>query len=150
MNDWEKMGELDIVKESTNLLMKVILACAFAIEDPPLVDQIIFGIKSKQPLGSSLSINMGRVVKRELQPHLVVFPELAEFYITSTDREIIFNATQVRNYVIDMIQKRKEELDKGIGLDRYDLMTILLQDEIFKDSPEMIMDETLTFFIAGS
>lgn len=51
---------------------------------------------------------------------------------------------------MDMIQKRKAELDQGIGLDRYDLMTILLQDEVFKNSPEMIMDETLTFFIAGS
>lgn len=38
MKDWEKMGEIDVVKESTNLLMRVILACAFAIEDPPYVD----------------------------------------------------------------------------------------------------------------
>jgi hypothetical protein len=29
-------------------------------------------------------------------------------------------------------------------------MTILLQDEVFANDLEAIMDETLTFFIAGS
>jgi hypothetical protein len=40
-----------------------------------------------------LSTNFGRVVKRELQTHLVLFPELAEYFISPNDREILYNAT---------------------------------------------------------
>jgi len=34
--------------------------------------------------------------------------------------------------------------------ERGDLMMILLQDELFKDDIEMIIDECLTFFLAGT
>lgn len=29
MIDWENLGTIDIVKETSNLLMKIVLACAF-------------------------------------------------------------------------------------------------------------------------
>ena len=51
---------------------------------------------------------------------------------------------------MDMIKKRQIELDQGINKDRFDLMTILLQDEVFQNNYDMIIDETLTFFAAGS
>ena len=66
------------------------------------------------------------MVKRDLQPHLVVFPELCSYYLSIEDREILYNATQVRNYIMDMIKKRQLELDQGINTGGFDLMTILL------------------------
>lgn len=35
-------------------------------------------------------------------------------------------------------------------IDRGDLISILLKDELFKDDFKMIIDESLTFFFAGS
>ena len=70
--------------------------------------------------------------------------------ISPEDREILFNSEQVRSYVAELIKMRKPEIEKGIDIDSADLLTILLQDEVFKDNPEMIIDECLTFFIAGS
>jgi cytochrome P450 len=34
--------------------------------------------------------------------------------------------------------------------DKGDLLSILLVDELFKDNEEMIIDECITFFTAGS
>jgi len=57
----------------------------------------------------------------------------------------------MRGFVKNMIIERKQraaqdpsELEKG------DLMTILISDELFKDDIEMIVDECLTFFLAGT
>lgn len=108
------------------------------------------GNVSAQPMGQSLSANFGRVIERELQAYLVVFPELASYFLTPSDREIIFNSTKVKEYISELIKVRKAEIEKGIGLENGDLLTILLQDEVFKDEPQMIIDETLTFFIGGS
>lgn len=38
MKDWEQKGQIDIIKEATDLLMRVILACAFNINDNPEVE----------------------------------------------------------------------------------------------------------------
>ncbi len=38
MKEWQKLDELDICKNCTDLLMEIILSCAFAIEEVPFVD----------------------------------------------------------------------------------------------------------------
>ena len=38
MKEWQQMEEIDICKRCTDLLMKIILSCAFAIEEVPFVD----------------------------------------------------------------------------------------------------------------
>lgn len=48
-----------------------------------------------------------------------------------------------------MNKKREAEKDKSL-LERGDLMTILLSDDLFKNDIEMIIDECLTFFLAGT
>ena len=127
INKWKAMETLDVVKESTNLLMKVILACAFARgNDDPMVNYYEKGRSSVIPLGPSLSRNIGRAVRRELQTHLVLIPELAPYMLSPSDREILFNSKQVRTYVAELIKTRKLEIEKGINKESADLLTILL------------------------
>jgi len=40
--------------------------------------------------------------------------------------------------------------DKLVQEDRGDLLTILLEDDLFKNDNKMIIDECLTFFFAAS
>jgi len=40
--------------------------------------------------------------------------------------------------------------DPKYSEDRPDLLSILLQDEVYKDNDKMIVDECITFFAAGS
>jgi len=53
----------------------------------------------------------------------------------------------LRKIVLDKQAKLKENTSEG---ERGDLMTILLQDDLFKNDLEMIIDECMTFFIAGT
>lgn len=50
---------------------------------------------------------------------------------------------------MEMVAKRRIEISKQ-NQDSGDLLSILLEDPLFKDDDEMITDEILTFFFAGS
>ncbi len=88
---------------------------------------------------------------RTLNLRFQLFPELVSWYIFPEEKEILRNINALRQNLKDMIEERKRnaksdpsELEKG------DLMTILISDELFKDDIEMIIDECLTFFMAGT
>jgi cytochrome P450 len=53
----------------------------------------------------------------------------------------------IKKIILD--KKKEAEKDKSL-LEKGDLMTILLSDDLFKDDIEMIIDECLTFFLAGT
>eukprot|EP00347_Sterkiella_histriomuscorum_P011732 403371320 len=151
MIEWKGMKEFDIVKETSNMLMKVVLASAFGRQNEnPLIEQLNQGVKSMVPMGQALSQNVGRAIEREFQLHLLVFPELYPYYISREDKELAFNSLQVRNYISNLIQIKKDIYQKTKTYQGDDLLTILLQDEIFQGHDEMILDECVTFFIAGS
>jgi hypothetical protein len=50
---------------------------------------------------------MGQSIKREFQPHLIVFEELLPFYISKYDKELVFNQDQLRNLIRKMIDQRR-------------------------------------------
>jgi hypothetical protein len=50
-----------------------------------------------------------------------------------------------------LIDRRKEAMKKDKSLaEKGDFLTILLCDDLFKDDKKRIIDETLTFFFAGT
>jgi len=76
-----------------------------------------------------------------------MFPFLADWYIFPHERDIQANAFAVRNVVRQVIEtRRKEQTKVGGG----DLLSILLSDPLFSENVEVMIDELLTIFFAGS
>jgi cytochrome P450 len=80
-----------------------------------------------------------------------LFPFLRDVQLTQADKDQYHNVNGLRetmkSIIIDRqnaIKKDPKELEKG------DLITILLSDDLFKNNIEMIIDECITFFLAGS
>ncbi len=89
-------------------------------------------------------------MKRGTQPHLILFPELAPYYISKLDKDIAFNQDQVRNRIRTMIIEKQEAIKKNpTEADKGDLLSIMLKDPLF-ESEEQIVNESLTFFLAGA
>jgi hypothetical protein len=79
-----------------------------------------------------------------------MFPFLANVFLTRKERELKRNCIAVRNLVGDLVDKRKAENEAKCNLKEDDLMSILIKDPIFADDKEVIIDELLTIFFAGS
>lgn len=75
-----------------------------------------------------------------------IIPFLIFAYYTRADRELLRNVRRVREFCRDLIaERRKNPIPNG-----HDLLTILLEDEAFKNNDEVMIDECITFFLAGS
>jgi len=48
------------------------------------------------------------------------------------------------------LERRRAEKNKNDYVDRGDLLATLLEDELFANDNEVIIDQCLTFFVAGS
>ena len=93
-NKWmnAKDGQIDIVKETSNLFIKITLQCLFGTDSEDIkVIQRFNGVESLKPLGETMISQVERNLDRRLQPHLILLPELAPYYLTRFDREIAFN-----------------------------------------------------------
>jgi len=72
-------------------------------------------------------------------------------YISRVDREIKTNCKVLRDKILEFVVQKKEKLKNDpSGYKNGDLLTILISDDLFKDNEEMIIDEVITFFFAGS
>jgi len=71
---------------------------------------------------------------------------LAKFYLTPFERDVKRNCLAVRQLVLEVITRRKA--DNSTQHD--DLLDLLLKDETFSFNDEIIIDELLTIFFAGS
>ncbi|CDW86732.1 cytochrome p450 [Stylonychia lemnae] len=151
IKEWEQQGEIDIVAEAANLMMRNILACVFGRQnDNPIVKYKENGKIRDMKLGESVQLNMGKGIEREFQAHLIIFPELLPLYISKQDKELEFNIDQVIDYSRNLIAAKKQQFAKTGKYEGEDLLTILLQDEIFNQDDRMIIDECLTFLAAGA
>ena len=57
----------------------------------------------------------------------------------------------MRKVIMEMIQERRNDLKNGKLLDqKADLLSIMLNDPLFQNDDEIILNESLTFFLAGS
>ena len=87
------------------------------------------------------------MIERYQAPHVILFPFLADWYILPHERDIQANALAVRNVVRQVIDtRRKQQTEIGRG----DLLSIMLGDPIFSENDEVMIDELLTIFFAGS
>jgi len=68
-----------------------------------------------------------------------LFPDLLPFCITPNDRRIKRNIARMRNYLATIIAERKASLPNIKSNERLDVITILLENEFYKDKPDMII-----------
>jgi len=79
-----------------------------------------------------------------------LFPTSARVYLTQKDREARDNVYEIRKIMNGFLEKRRIAMEKPDYTDKGDLLSILLSDDQFKNDNQMIIDECLTFFFAGS
>ena len=65
------------------------------------------------------------------------------------DRENYKNTRILRNWFKTLILKRKAVSSEEL-MTKGDFLSILLTDELFTNNEDLILDECLTFFFAGS
>ncbi len=78
-----------------------------------------------------------------------MFPSLATYYLTPHERELKMNCLAIRQHVGNIVNQRRSELKKN-KQNREDLLSLLLEDPLFSENNEVIIDELLTIFFAGS
>ena len=145
-------SQVDIMEEIGLMTSRILLMCALGVdcsEDP--VDFWENGIKMEKSVAYSLRVTLANLVSRFGSFHLVFFPFLASYYITSFEKDQARNSKALRDFVEVIINKRREEIKKDPELAKAgNFLTILIADEHFKDRTDRIIDECLTFFLAGS
>lgn len=89
---------------------------------------------------------------RVLSMRFFLFPFLLNYFIFPKEREMLHNINNLRQKIKDIITEKKRRVieDESAELQKGDLMTILISDEVFENDVEMIVDECLTFFMAGT
>ena len=70
--------------------------------------------------------------------------------LTAAEREGKVNAVALRDFIKNMIKKRRDEMKESTFVDKGDFLTVLLIDELFKGQDDYIVDECLTFMVAAT
>ena len=148
----EPRRQIDFIDQTSNMNVRIMLMCAFGEDmSQQQIDYWHNGRLEKRSLSFSLRETFHLLVNRLATPHILFFPFLAKWYLTPAERDMKANAIILREFVSEIADRRRETIKKDPTLaDSGDFLTILLTDELFKDSNQRIIDECLTFFFAGS
>ena len=60
------------------------------------------------------------------------------------------NCDKIRVFIKQMIEMRRKQLQDPTYKNKGDFLTLLINDEVFKDQDSYIVDECLTFMLAGT
>lgn len=75
-----------------------------------------------------------------------LFPMLDHWTFRQVDREAVANATYLRDFIKSMIDQRREAMANSKEVfDKGDFISILLEDELFKNDDNIMVDECFTF-----
>lgn len=87
-----------------------------------------------------------------MMPHRMFFDIFDDIYMGKGEKCLLGNINRFRDMIRELIKERREEIkeDKHFLENHSDFLTILLCDELFAESDEMIVDECVTFMLAGT
>lgn len=71
-----------------------------------------------------------------------------KYKIGAFDKRCVRNVTRFRNFLLSIHDERKAG-EKFFETDHGDMMSMLMKDELYKDKPEMIIDDVMGIFAAG-
>ena len=126
--------------------------CIFGLDIcEDLVDFWEDGVKTKKTMEYSLRTTQQNLIARAGSLHIILFPFLMQYHITSYERDQANNAKALRNVVEKIVNERREAIKKNPALaSQGDFLTMILTEDHFKNRHERTVDECLTFFFAGS
>lgn len=103
------------------------------------------GKRSQVHLSYALRNSFERALLRMSEPHLSMWPQLADTYLTPSERDLEKNFKSIRNFVLSLWRERKAGSHKNS-----DLIDVMLQDPTFRADDDSAVDEILTIIFAGS
>jgi cytochrome P450 len=84
--------QIDIVRESSNLFIKITLTCLFGTSKEDIkITQRTNGVDSMHLMGESMISITENVVTKFFHPLKVMFPEIKNIDLLARDRELSFN-----------------------------------------------------------
>ena len=135
------------------MFTRILLKCAIGEDlDDVMVDYYENGVNNRKDVPYSLRNTFSKMIARTQQLHTIAFPRLAKYHIFQHERDVKANAKALRALFEKMVCTRKaliNEMPDDESLKK-DLLGILLSNPNTCDDNEMIVDECLTFFFAGS
>lgn len=101
-------------------------------------------------MGEYLSMCFVGRIEAAFNPIRQYFDVFDEIVLGKSEREINENCIRLRAFIQAMIEKRRESLKDSSFKNRGDFLTLMVQDEIFKDQDTYILDECITFMLAST
>lgn len=87
-------------------------------------------------------------VARMRQPHMLFFPSMIGNIFTKQDKLYARNVDRLRATIQRIIEERRAGITKSSEM-HADLLSILIESEMYQNNDNMMIDEIFTFFIAG-
>ena len=148
----DKDIEMSISDNVKHLVMECIETCVFGKENANETFEITEnGVSHKITPSMYLRKAFSQCFSRTYARPRLIFPDLLKYYgMTNYDKNLRKNIGSFKGYIRSLIQKRKKEMEKAGWQSKGDFLSILLQDELFKDNEEVMIDECITFMFAAT
>ena len=111
------------------------------------------GVTKMRPLGNVLRDLFLYIAFRGMRKEVAFIPYLVFFYYTKKDRECMQNVKTCREFCRKLVLERKKQMKEPgyVKHSQGDLLSTLIEDEEgFAENNEVLIDECITFFLAGS
>jgi cytochrome P450 len=157
MKKWDELkpeDTINIVPESLNLITNCIQACIFGMTK--LDTTLEFNESNGEVKVLGIGEYLNSLVKQQtmfvMMPHRLFFDVFDDMYMGKGEKTLLKNIIKFREFIRDMIHERRAQMKNNKDfLDTHtDFLTILLMDELFSTSDEFIIDECITFMLAGT
>ena len=106
-----------------------------------------------RPLGNVLRDLFLYIAFRGMRTEIAFVPYLVFFYYTKKDRDCLKNVRTCRDFCRKLVEERRRQIKDSnyVKHSQGDLLSTLIEDEEgFAENTELLIDECITFFLAGS
>ena len=101
------------MEEISLMSSRILLMCAFGVDcSDTMIDFWEDGVKLQKSVSFSLRTTFGNLLNRVYSPHVLLFPFLGRYYLTSYERDQAANAKLLRDFCEKIINDRKEAIKK--------------------------------------
>ena len=145
-------AQMDLINEFNTIFVRILLTTALGEDvSEHKVNYWENGKLIKVNVAYSLRETFHHLVERMAHVHVFFFPFMADVYLTPAERAMKANAGFLRELISQIVDRRRVAIQKDPKLkEAGDFLTILLTEPFFMNDNERIIDESLTFFFAGS
>ena len=142
---------VDIISEASKAHIRVLLKCAFGIDlSNQVLDWEQDGKVYQKTLDFVLIEAFHQLFMRVVSPQILIFPGTYDLYLTPAARRLRRNVERLRKLFQRIVDERKVAMQQPDYVETCDLLSTLLQDDLFKNDSESIINECLTMFFAGT